>query len=160
MNASKNPGKDEVISKALDIVTLVVNQCDSEVSRGFRTRTRQEITSIAFQGLQFALAVIAARSSAKALEEALKNVDPNAFIRGVCTDENYRKDLGLERAEDVAYALYGYAILYILKSLGYIPSGSFTDFIKSKSASSVLYEFAIQSATWLKRFAEAYIKGA
>jgi len=160
LNVSKNPGKDDVISKALDIVTLVVDQCDSEVSGRFRTRTRQEITNIAFQGLQFALAVIAARSSAKALEEALRDVDPNAFVRGVCKDKEYREKLGLEGAEDVAYALYGYAILHILKSLGYIPSGSFTDFIKSKSTSSVLYEFAIQSATWLKRFAEAYIKGA
>lgn len=151
-------GKSDIVDKALDMVVSVVNQCDSDTSKKFRSRTRQEITSIAFQGLQFALAVIAARSSAKALDEALRDVDPKTFVSRVCTDKRYRGELGLENTDDVAYALYGYAILYILKSLGFIPSKSFTEFIRSEAMNPILYEFAIQSATWLKRFAEAYIR--
>jgi len=154
---SKSLGKS-VVDIALDIVLEVSKNCDTEIKKGFRARTRHEATDITFQGLRYTLAVVAARSSADALEEALKGVNPATFIRGVCKDGNYRARLGLEGPEDVAYAIYGYSILYILKSLGLVTSGSFADFMKNSSSSLFLQEFANQAATWLKRFAEAYIK--
>jgi len=154
---SKSLGKS-VVDIALDIVLEVLNNCDNDIKKGFRARTRHEATDVAFQGLRYTLAVVAARSSANALEEALKGVDPATFIRGVCKDRDYRARLGLEGAEDVAYAIYGYSILYILRSLGLVTSGSFADFMRSASSSLVLQEFANQAAAWLKRFAEAYIR--
>jgi len=148
----------EVVERSLDTVLAITSHCDSRVSRSFRTRTRQEITTIAFQGLQFASALIAARSSAEALEEAFRTSDLKTFIDKICTDKDYSKKLGLEEPEKKAYAIYGYAILRILNDLGLIAQQTFADFIKSTAPKAVLQEFAVQIATWLKKFAEAYIK--
>jgi len=147
-----------VVEKALDIVLTVATQCDQRVSRGFRTRSRQEITNIAFQGLQYTLAVIAARSSAVALDEAFRDTDPKTFITRVCTDREYARKLGLKDPEDIAYALYGFSILHILRDQGFIAQRNFAEFIKAEALNPVLQMMALEAATWLKRFSEAYIK--
>lgn len=149
---------NKVVDKTLEVVSTINTYCEKGIIKSFRTRSRQEITNIAFQGLQYTLAVIAARSSAKALEEAFRGVDMKAFITRVCTDKDYAEKLGLEKQEDIAYALYGFSILYILRDLGYVTQSNFMDFIRSEALNPALQVLAVEIATWLKRFSEAYIK--
>ena len=151
--------KQLIVERSLDTVLYVVSHCDDNVKRSFRARARQEPSNIAFNGFPLTIAVIAAHSSATALEEVLKGVGLEEFVLKVCStkDLDYVKKLGVEGDEDKAYAIYGFALLHILKSLGYIDQKTFADVIRSVTASSPIGSIALQIATWIKRFAEAYI---
>jgi len=146
---------------ALDLVLRVTSRCKARgVQKSFRTRARQEVSNIAFSGLPLTIAVIASRSSAAALEEALRDMDPGDFIGRVCSDSKYASELNLERDEDKAYAIYGFSLLYALKALGVTKERTLADFIKGGASSPLVQAMALEVATWIKRFAEAYIHEA
>jgi len=148
-----------VLERALDLVLSVVGECGGKVAEEFKTRARQMASDVAFSGLPVALAVVAARSSAKALEQALQGAEPREFASRVCNDEIYaKKELGLEKSEEKSYALYGFALLRALKEAGLAKSGKFSEFLKAEAFDSAVQEYATQAAVWIKRFAEAYIK--
>jgi len=146
---------------ALDLMLLVTSRCGTKgVQKSFRARARQEVSNIAFSGLPLTIAVIASRSSAAALEEALRDMDPGDFIGRVCSDIKYASDLNLKEDEDKAYAIYGFSLLYALKALGAIKERTLAEFIKGVASSPLVQAMALEVATWIKRFAEAYIHEA
>ena len=151
---------------ALDFVTTLAEKCEDDVKSKFRARARDLVSYVYFQGTTYTLAVAAARSSARAVEEGLnKNIDD---IMKMCSDRDYAKKLGLSGAEEISYALYGAALLYILKSLGVIPKqeaqkegdalkGVLEYLLTSPNRARYIDLIASKVAEWLKAFAEAYI---
>lgn len=147
------------MDKALDAAVLVSRHCRrrANVLKGYRARARQEASNIAFQGFPFTIAVIAARSSASALEDALKDTSLEVFIKRLCEDSSYARRLGVTTDEGQAYALYGFALLHILRSIGLVVQQSFQSFMKKDARNPLVGQTALHAAIWMKRFAEAYI---
>jgi len=143
--------------EALEAVTRIVAKCNEEVVGKFRARARNEASNIYYTGFAPSLAVIASRSNAKALELGLTSLSHESFLTMICESDK-PKNLGLTRDEEIAYALYGGTLLYILKKLGAIKASSFEDLILNESKANPLIDsIANEVALWLKRFAEALI---
>ena len=145
---------------ALELVEELCKACSDlhdggEVLRAFRARARNMVTQLYFNGTALVVSICAARSSARAIEKGLKAAAVNEIAQ-FCNWEVANK-LGLEGGEKIAYAIYGAVILYVLRTLGIIASHSFSDAIKELMDNRLADIVAWQFATWLKRFAEAYI---
>ena len=150
---------ETLINKALDAAVLVARKCGRQgnVLKSYRARARQGASDIAFHGLPFTIAVIASRSSASSLEEALRGVGLEAFIERLCNDNDYARRLGVAKPEEKGYAIYGFTLLHILRSLGVIRQSDFQEFMKNEAGDPIVGQAALQAAVWMKRFAEAYI---
>lgn len=148
-----------LIDKALNTAVQVTQKCGRQegVLKSYRARARQEPSNIAFFGLPFTIAVIASRSSASALEEALRGVDLEDFIERLCSDNEYAHRIGIEKDEEKGYAIYGFALLHILRVLGIVQEKDFQGFIKNEAGDPIVGQAALQASIWMKRFAEAYI---
>ena len=146
----------ELIELALDIVERICRNCDDDCKKRFRTRARNLVADIYTSGVAYVISVVAARSSAAAVEIGLSANSVDEIIK-VCSDSRYARNLGLEKAEEYSYALYGASLLYALKSTGILSANSLDEAISSLLENVIADRVALHVAMWLKRFAEAYI---
>lgn len=147
-----------IIDTALKAVILVDSSCkDERAKRSFLARARQEASNIAFNGFPLTLAIIASRSSASSLEQALAGTDLEEFVSRICSDADYARRHGIDSPEAKGYAVYGFTLLHILKKLNLASKESFEDFFGKEARNPIVGQTVLQASIWVKRFAEAYI---
>lgn len=145
-----------LVELALEVVEKVCSNCDNECKKRFRARVRSLIADIYTSGAAYVVSVVAARSSAMAVETGLTANSVDDIVR-MCSDSRYARSLGLKDAEDCSYALYGASLLYALKTAGVLSASGLGEAIRSLLGNVMADRVALHAATWLKRFAEAYI---
>ena len=140
-----------LIEVALDVVKSISERCDDELKRRFRARARSLIADLYTSGAAYVVTITAARSSAKAVEEGLRVGEVSELVKPSA------KELGLRGAEEASYALYGASLLYALRAVNLISSSDLSGVIRELLGNKMANRVAVLAATWLKRFAEAYI---
>ena len=146
--------------EAMKIVELLVNSGLSEdVLRSFRARARGLASELAVNGLASTLVLLAARSSAVAIERM--GLRSSGFKDAVEAVKNRaeREKLNIEGGEAAGYALYAAALLHLLKHDGMSLPATLKDLVERALKDPILEHKALEAASWLKRAAEAYIPG-
>jgi len=146
-----------LIELALDAVGKICEGCKEDERKSFRARARSLISDMYASGVAYVVSLAAARSSARAVELGLTANSLDDIIVKLCGDREHVKELGLGGAEDRGYALYGSLLLYALRQAGVLSAGRLSEAIKSLWGNAAADRVALHAATWLKRFAEAYI---
>ncbi|MCX8137565.1 type III-B CRISPR module-associated protein Cmr5 [Pyrobaculum aerophilum] len=132
------------LEEALNCVKLVDSLCDGDAKSAFRTRARQIPSEIYYIGTAYAFAILAARSSEKAIYGPGGLADK---IGAICKGEYSKEEKG--------YALYGACLLEALKKLG-IPAGGLVETLKALDERGALVDIEIaEFVDWLKKLAEA-----
>lgn len=143
---------ESVVESSMKCINLLVSRsANAEFLRSFRARARSVPTDIAVHGITYALTVLAARSSYKAIEAGL--------IASECAEviEKVREVLKSADSEELSYGTYGAIVVYIMKSAGMIKSNNFEELIRETLKDPLLRLKARMVFEWVKRFSEAYI---
>lgn len=148
--------RDKLVGIALQIAEGVAKLPDGKVKESFRARCRSLISDLYTSGAAYVLVVAAARSSAEAAEKGLSAKTADEVV-GIAGDKERYRELGLEGGEDVGYAVYCASLLYALKEAGVLHAARFADAVRELQGNVLADRVAFEFASWLKRFAEAYI---
>ena len=142
---------------ALEAVEKICTECkDQDKLKSFKSRARSLVSDMYSSGTAYVVSVTAARSSAAAVEIGLRARSLDDILR-LCSDEAYSRKLGLDGSEDVGYAIYGALLLHALKEMHALSADRLSDTIRKLWGNTLAERVALRVATWLKRFAEAYI---
>ncbi|OYT56517.1 MAG: type III-B CRISPR module-associated protein Cmr5 [Desulfurococcales archaeon ex4484_217_2] len=148
---------NSIVEYALSIVSNIAKTYNKEVKDSFRARARSFASDVFFNGAAYVFSVTASRSSAKAVEYGLKENNLEKLINAY-KNMDFLKKLSLkEKAEEIAYALYGSLLLFVLKNIGVLKASTLAEAIRASIGNIVIDKNASEVAIWFKRFAEAYI---
>jgi len=147
---------NSIVEYALNIVSSIAKTYTEEVKESFRTRTRILVSDVFFNGAAYVFSVTASRSSAEAVEYGLKENNLEKLINAF-KDTEFLKKVDLKGKEEIAYALYGSLLLFVLKNVGVLKASTLAEAIRASLGNVVIDKNASEVAIWFKRFAEAYI---
>jgi len=141
---------ENLVNEVLECIEVLTSEA-REPPKEFRTRARSLPADLIAHGLQYLVALTAARSSKSLIEKGLKGNSCADVVKSIMEEKEFDE---VKRS----YGLYGGVLVYLLKRQGVIEEGvsSFRDLLEKLTDPAVEAKSA-PIIEWLKRLAEAYI---
>ena len=147
--------EEEMAKMAYQMVELIKSSFDKGIRESVRTRCRQLYSSLYYSGVLSTLAFTYAKAES---EDLVKKICEwiDASLKG----ERIRPPV--EEKEKLSYAVYTAFFCRLFRAIGIENKGELGKIIHvltSEKSPYLIEDTALRFARWLKRFAEALLKG-
>lgn len=152
---------NKVLDLALACIKVIGEVGNEDLRDGFRTRCRQELERLYYNGLSYELAYILSKASDSKTSGYVKlngllnkGVDLKTYIMNLIQNK---------QVSDEAYELYGACLIWAIRELGMVDGVNdllaFFNKLNTPGTEELYTSKLLTFAEWLKRLAEATIRG-